>query len=520
VRHSVRIIALTLSVSLLGLAVGCPMTGTANAQGVTPTQQSVSAMQPEASTQQDITSTQVAPTQQDITSTLQDATAAPQDTGTQQDSSQGGFLTTQKYLQVFYPLWFYYYQSALAPTNQLIGPDRMGPLFGEVVAPNDDTLYVGSFVNPVILTIPETTATYSLLTLDYFGNIFDSGIQPATPGTYALIGPGWTGTLPEGVAQITVPVVYSGWVLRADKFSNGEDQTAAAEEFRKSLHLAPLAEYLIDHDAGAARILPLALYSIRFKVLADTEIAVDPIAFLKQLQRAVAAPSTPPLSASEQALSDKFDSLFGNGDATSSSGFAAGARAALAQIVVHYRTHTGPTNWITFTNIGDWGRQYLDRAAITEYIQVGNGHSTAAYYQTFTDGEGALLDGGSTSGYVLTFPEGQVPEAKRFWSVTAYLPSSITLVPNSANKYVVGSYTPGLVTNSDGSISIYLAPELPSGVPEANWLPVPGGKFNVMLRVYGPEGSVADNAYVPPAIERLDLANVQSSAPAAAAASQ
>lgn len=40
----------------------------------------------------------------------------------------------------------------------------------------------------------------------------------------------------------------------------------------------------------------------------------------------------------------------------------------------------------------------------------------------------------------------------------------------------------------------------PNGVPTANWLPVANGPFNVMLRVYGPEGSVANNTYVPPAV--------------------
>jgi hypothetical protein len=39
-------------------------------------------------------------------------------------------------------------------------------------------------------------------------------------------------------------------------------------------------------------------------------------------------------------------------------------------------------------------------------------------------------------------------------------------------------------------------------VPFANWLPIPKRNFNVMLRVYGPEGSVATNQYVPPAVER------------------
>ena len=36
----------------------------------------------------------------------------------------------------------------------------------------------------------------------------------------------------------------------------------------------------------------------------------------------------------------------------------------------------------------------------------------------------------------------------------------------------------------------------------ANRLPIPAGAFNIMLRVYGPKGSVADNTYVPPGILR------------------
>ena len=105
--------------------------------------------------------------------------------------------------------------------------------------------------------------------------------------------------------------------------------------------------------------------------------------------------------------------------------------------------------------------------------------------------------------YVLTFSPQEIPAAKRFWSVTAYTPDAIELVPNSANKYLVASYTPGLETNQDGSISIYMAQQLPNGVPAANWLPIPSGPFNVMLRVYGPAGSVATQKYVPPAIAKV-----------------
>lgn len=140
-------------------------------------------------------------------------------------------------------------------------------------------------------------------------------------------------------------------------------------------------------------------------------------------------------------------------------------------ILNRYLQNTGKTNWITFAEIGTtWSS--LVRSAITEFIQYGNSHVTAAYYQTFEDGEGADLDA-KTHNYVLTFSKSQIPQAQRFWSVTAYIPGSITLVRNSARKYLVGSYTPGLRKNRDGSISIYVAQRLPKGVPMANWLPVP-----------------------------------------------
>jgi hypothetical protein len=81
-----------------------------------------------------------------------------------------------------------------------------------------------------------------------------------------------------------------------------------------------------------------------------------------------------------------------------------------------------------------------------------------------------------------------VPEAKRFWSVTAYTPDAIELVANPVDKYVVASYTRGLEYHADGSLSVYLARELPAGVPFANSLSLPQGMFNIMLRVDGPEG--------------------------------
>jgi hypothetical protein len=381
-----------------------------------------------------------------------------------------------------------------------------------VVAINDDTLYASTFLSleaePVILTVPQTTTTYSILTLDRYGNVFDSGIPSGTPGIYGLTGPGFNGRLPRGVTRITMPLDASVLIFRGDKYSaTGQDLTRQAAVFRRSLKLQTLSGYRQDPSGGGALIVPELAFGVPVKTIADELIKLTPIRFLQQLQTAIANSDIPPLSPAAQALSDRFDRLFADKNIDRAE-FSAGARAAHKRILNNYLTNTGPTNWITFTNIGAWGRNVLDRASITEFIQYGNGRGTAAYYHAFTDDTGRPLDGSaggginSRRGYILTFPRRNIPEAERFWSVTAYTPNSIELVQNSARKYVVASYTPGLQFNSNGSVSIYMTTEPPAGIPVANWLPVPDGPFNIMLRVYGPEGKVADNTYVPPAIRK------------------
>lgn len=424
--------------------------------------------------------------------------------GKQDISKMGAFSTTVAYVSQFYPLWFTYNQSRFATHNRLVGPDRVTPLYHIVVAINVDTFYASTFLQlaaePVVLTIPSTKVTYSILTLDPYGDIFDSGIPAQTPGTYALTAPGYTGTLPSEVTQISMPLNVCVLIFRADKYSSsGQDQIAEAEKFRKTLKLQALSGYLSDPSGGEAWILPEVAFAIPYKTIADNLITRAPITFLQELQTAVASSNTPPMTPAVQALSDRFNTLFGDAGANLSE-FSAGARAAHELILDRYLTHTGPTNWITFLNMGSWGDHVVERSSITEFIQYGNGRSTAAYYHAFKDETGAPLDGDNGAGYVLTFTAEQIPQAKRFWSVTAYTPHSIELIHNSANKYEVASYEPGLQTNPDGSISIYIAKEQPAGVPQANWLPVASGRFNLMLRVYGPTGNVTDD-YVPPGIQ-------------------
>jgi hypothetical protein len=117
------------------------------------------------------------------------------------------------------------------------------------------------------------------------------------------------------------------------------------------------------------------------------------------------------------------------------------------------------------------------------------------------DASGLPLDGGSF-GYTITFAADQLPEYERFWSLTAYTPEYVELVPNSIDKYVVASYTPGLETAEDGSVTIHVSADPPRHGAEANWLPVPKGPFSLLFRVYGPQGTALAGTYVPPMIHR------------------
>jgi hypothetical protein len=163
----------------------------------------------------------------------------------------------------YYPRFMTYFQKSLGGVNRIAGPNRVGPLYGFVVSINVDTIYASFYLDlsqgPQVFTIPKTGVTYSLLTLDVFGDVFKTNIQPQTPGTYALVPAGFTGTLPPGVTEVQVPYPLTTWIIRADKYSSsGQNQIDQATAFRASLRLASLPTYESNPAAGAATLLPQA----------------------------------------------------------------------------------------------------------------------------------------------------------------------------------------------------------------------------------------------------------------------
>jgi hypothetical protein len=120
------------------------------------------------------------------------------------------------------------------------------------------------------------------------------------------------------------------------------------------------------------------------------------------------------------------------------------------------------------------------------------------YLGTFDDKDGHPLSGDNT--YRLRVPA-DVP-VQQFWSVTVYNKETAALFRESTHA-ALGSVSPGVQRNEDGTTDIYFGPEAPAG-HESNWLETPAGSaWWPWFRFFGPELPLFEKTWNLPDIERL-----------------
>jgi hypothetical protein len=437
-------------------------------------------------------------------------------------ASRADFVTAYNYTVRYLPRFQTWGGQVSAITNnhvnKLIGPESpMNPDYKAVVAINVDTLYTSATVDvstqPQILTLPPYQYSYSIIQVDGFGTVLSTGLKPSpSGGTYALVGPNFKAPLPAGVTKIRMPQNWTQLAIRTDRYTlNGTsyvDTQDQAETFRETTRLQSLTAWLQSPSTGGeTQILPISgNFSFPTKTAVDTLVQTEPKAFLETLQVAMESATTTPLSPGDRALIRNFRNRFSAAKAAASAGsisrisdLCAGARAAHDATIARWHFNTKGNNWVHFNNMGNWGRNYLDRSAGNLYIQYCNVRTSAYYAQAFLDNNSNMLTGAGNNTYTITFPANNIPDCSRFWSITAYTSDAIELVPNAADKYAVASYTPGLVKNGDGSITITLR-TIDTETVDANVLPIPSDRFSVMLRVYGPLGTAKAGTYIPPVV--------------------
>jgi hypothetical protein len=138
-----------------------------------------------------------------------------------------------------------------APMGQLILlREYPTPEFKLVTAPNADTLYASAFFDvgkePWVLSLPDFKGRYFLMPmLDGWTNVFqDPGSRTTgdAPQKYAITGPGWKGTLPEGVKEYKSPTAIV-WLIGRIYCTGTKEDYAAVHKLQDEMSLVPLSAY-------------------------------------------------------------------------------------------------------------------------------------------------------------------------------------------------------------------------------------------------------------------------------------
>ena len=353
-----------------------------------------------------------------------------------------------------------------------------------MASPNADALYSTAWLDlskgPVVLSVPDTRGRYYLMQLvDGWTNVVTS-IGKRTTGTrradFAIVGPDWRGTLPDGMQEIRSPTAMA-WLIGRTQ-ANGRSDYPAVHRLQGRFRLTPLAAW-----PRAAR--PLGAIAPATQTPVDTETApveqvaaMDAQAFFTRF--AALLPANPP-AARDEAMRRKLQSfgiVAGAPYATTAlepetaRAIQEGATQALAGIVAAARdTGTAPSGaWQSREHVGRFGVDYMSRAA-TAWDHLGaNLPQDAMYLRTRVDAQGMPLDGSNR--YVVRFDKGRLPPAKACWTLTMYNDKH-ALVPNAAGRHAIGDRD-RLRRNRDGSVR-HPDPAHPAARPAGSELaPGPG----------------------------------------------
>jgi hypothetical protein len=400
----------------------------------------------------------------------------------------------------------------VAPDQQVYAPVNRIFSYGALLTPstqanlrmpNHDTLYFSGWYDvsrePVLLHVPDSAGRYyTIAVTNFYSEVEHLGRR--TTGTaervFALVPPGYSGALPEGVTPVTTETPR-GWLL-GRMLVNGAEDAPAALALIDEIWTVPLSEYVpgqkpaLGPEQSAA---PMDAHSglAYFDVMNAT---------LREL----------PPRASDAALIAQFDAV-GIGpshdldlaklDPDTKRGLERALEAGKQLVEASMQASRPSVNgWITPRLVGRYGHDFLARATVVKG-GYGNLPEESLYAAVLTDSSGALLTGGKR--YRLRFEKGTTPPVNAFWSLIVYDIATAKLVENKIARYSIGDRTPGLVYGSDGSLTIALQPEKPSDARE-NWLPTPTSPrpLIAVVRMYEPKAEALSGEYALPEVEAVE----------------
>ena len=403
-------------------------------------------------------------------------------------------------------------EGARAPFNQFAHyrefPDATN---NPIVGMNVDTLYSIAHLDlsaePIVLSVPEMGDRYWIMQiLDAWNDV------PAAPGArtvgakggnFALVGPNWSGPIPEDLTVIRSDTSLT--MIGGRTYTSGRDDYATVHKLQDQYTLTPLSKW-------GRNYTPPASVSVKAGVDAKTPTPEQVFAMPAEtyFARLNALLVDNPARAEDAPVLARIAKIgVAPGASFSMDGLSAEVRKAIEEGVLagqqeirgwHAKMGEKVNGWQLARDLGHYGTKYAYRAAWTFYAVSGNLVEDAFYPTTSEDSAGRPLTGANK--YRLHFTKEELPPVDAFWSLTMYDADSY-LVPNPIDRYSRGGRDQ-LKYDEDGSLTLYIQHESPGADKEANWLPAPEGPMFLALRLYVPKQAVADGTWNPPAVEKVE----------------
>jgi hypothetical protein len=377
-----------------------------------------------------------------------------------------------------------------------------------VVRPNFDTLYSSAWLDltdgPLVISTADTGGRYFMLPmLDMWTDVFAvPGKRTSGTGAanFAVVPPGWSGTLPANVERINAPTPYV-WVIGRTQ-TNGVKDYDAVHKIQDGYKITPLADWGKAPRAVNAKIDPSVDTKTPPLEIVNKMPAADYFKYGAELMKlhpphitdwsTVARLKRIGLEPGKSFDASKVDAAV----------LTQAAAAGLKHMEDKEPTIARVTNgWSMNTDtMGVYGDYYLKRAIIAMAGLGANQTDDAIYPLNVSDADGKPVT--AENKYVLHFNKGDLPPVDAFWSLTMYDADGFQIA-NPINRFAIGDRD-ALKFNADGSLDLLIQNENPGPDKESNWLPAPkSGPLGLTLRLYAPKPQVADGRWNPPAIQRV-----------------
>ena len=370
----------------------------------------------------------------------------------------------------------------------------------EFVNPNLDVAYLEAWfavdeTTPVVLEVPKVEGRYYTAQIvdewaDILYNINERNFPDRAHGRFALCVKGSNPTIPEGASRIDLPSKKAKMLARVER--KGDDQGAVA--LQHQFKLIKTGEPKIDPA------VEIPMFSNKELITADafTQPMLDQV--LKS------APDRMKLAPGMQKRARDIAVFVARADANRAAIDAIIKQKAVPALVQFIRSYGDKRGgWIATTGKeSGFGEDFWFRTAANFAGIWWNNNREVVYFIGETDDTGTPLNGDNV--YVLHFAPENLPEKHihAYWSLTLMALPNYRVVPNRLDRFNFNNRSK-FEYGPEGSLKLYLASELPKGVPESNWLPCPKGKpFTLNLRTYVPKKEVLSGEYYVPPIAKVE----------------